>query len=212
MKVRELMTSDVSSCQTQATLTQAAMIMWQRDCGVVPVVDEHQRVVGMVTDRDIAIAAATKNRLIADILVAEIIYGEVKTCDPNDNAEDALKIMRKHQLRRLPVTSRDGVLLGIISLSDFLRNVGKGKDKVPRKKLLNALRDISTFRPLHLHELFAEKKQDFEDEDAHDEPEDTEDSNDNEAISNKAATKEMKADELNRPGKETEDAQVMLDS
>jgi CBS domain-containing protein len=159
MKVRELMTSDVSACQLQDNLTQAVTVMWQRDCGVVPVVDEHQRVVGMVTDRDIAIAAATKNRLASNISVGEIIYGAVKSCDPNDDVEDALKIMRKHQLRRLPVTSKDGVLLGIISISDLLRHT-KGKDKVPAKKLLKTLREISTFRPVFLHEIAAEEPPD----------------------------------------------------
>lgn len=194
------MTSDVSSCQRQATLTQAAMIMWQRDCGVVPVVDEHHRVVGMVTDRDIAIAAATKNRLIADILVAEILYGDVKACDPNDDVEDALKLMRKHQLRRLPVTSRDGVLLGIISLSDLLRNTGKGKDKVPRKKLLNTLREISTFRPIHLHELFAEKEPDDGDLDDIDD-----------ATSGEILMDENNADDLSQLDKEIGDAKVIIE-
>lgn len=165
MKVRELMTSDVNSCQKSDSLTQAATIMWQRDCGVVPVLDEHQRVVGMVTDRDICIAAATKHRLTSKITTGEIIYGAVKSCSPNDDVEDALKIMRKHQLRRLPVTDSDGVLLGIISISDLLRHT-KGKDKVPAKKLLKTLREISSFRPVFLHEIIAENNDnDLPDED-----------------------------------------------
>lgn len=159
MKVRELMTSDVSSCQKQSTLTQIVTIMWQRDCGVVPVVDEHHKIVGIVTDRDICVAVATQNRLASDIMAGEIIYGAVKSCSPSDDVDDALKIMRKHQLRRLPVTDSEGTLLGIVSISDFLRHT-KGKDKVPAKKLLKTLREISSFRPVFLHEISVEENDD----------------------------------------------------
>ncbi|MEP6924971.1 MAG: CBS domain-containing protein [Pyrinomonadaceae bacterium] len=153
MKVREVMTSDVGYCQPDTSLTGAAMIMWQRDCGVVPVVNEQKRVIGMITDRDICIAVATKNRLASDIQVSEIISGKVAFCQPNDDVEDALKTMKKRQLRRLPVTDKDNVLLGIISMGDLL-NVGKGKEI--KKKLLAAIREITSFRPVHLHEITAE--------------------------------------------------------
>lgn len=161
MKVREVMTSDVSFCQPSSTLAEAAMMMWQRDCGVVPVVDEQKKVVGMITDRDICMAVATKNRLASDILAAEIISGKVKSCSPNDDVETALKAMKKKQLRRLPVTSKDGVLLGIVSLSDIAQT-SKGKDL--KKKLLKALREISAFRPPHLHEIASEDKETKDDD------------------------------------------------
>ncbi len=150
MKVRDVMTSDVGYCQPNTTLASAAMIMWRRDCGVVPVVDEQQRVVGMITDRDICIAVSMQNRLASQIKVGEIIYGEVKSCRPDDELEDILKTMKKRQLRRLPVTSKDGVLLGIISIGDLL-NAAKGKEI--KKKLLSTLREISSFRPLQLREI-----------------------------------------------------------
>lgn len=156
MKVRELMTGDVSYCQPTTTLADAAMMMWRRDCGVVPVVDEQKRVVGMITDRDVCMAVATKNRLANDILASEVIFGKVEACEPNDDVEKVLKKMKKKQLRRLPVTSKDGVLLGIVSISDLLHASGS-KGKEIKKKLLIALREISTFRPPHLHELAAEK-------------------------------------------------------
>jgi CBS domain-containing protein len=154
MKVRDCMTTDVGYCQPNAPLTQAAEIMWQRDCGVVPVTDENQRVIGMITDRDICFAVVTKNRLPSDIKTGEVIrQNEVKTCSPGDSIEDALKTLKRHQLRRLPVVNKDGVLVGILALADLIRAMGKDKDAVPRKKLLAALKEISHLRPITLHAL-----------------------------------------------------------
>lgn len=153
MKIREVMTGDVGYCQPNSALTDAAMIMWQRDCGAVPIVDEQNQVVGMITDRDICIATAMQNRLASEIRVGEIISGNVKTCRPNDDLENALKTMKRNQLRRLPVTNENGTLLGIVSISDLL-SAGKNKDF--KKKLFAALREISSFRPVQLHEISVE--------------------------------------------------------
>jgi|GEM_PF-428169 len=154
MKVRDVMTTEVGYCQSDAPLAQAADIMWQRDCGVVPVTDENQRVVGMITDRDICFAVVTKNRLASEIKISEVIsQNEVQSCAPGDAVEDALKTMKRHQIRRLPVVNKEGVLVGILSLADLISGVGKGKDAVPRKKLLAALKEISHLRPITLHAL-----------------------------------------------------------
>jgi CBS domain-containing protein len=154
MKVRDVMTTEVGYCQSDAPLAQAADIMWQRDCGVVPVTDENQRVVGMITDRDICFAVVTKNRLASEIKISEVIsQNKVQSCAPGDAVEDALKTMKRRQLRRLPVVNKEGVLVGILSLADLISGVGKGKDAVPRKKLLAALKEISHLRPITLHAL-----------------------------------------------------------
>lgn len=159
MRVREAMTSDVSFCYQTANLTDAATIMWQRDCGVVPIVNEQKQVIGMITDRDICIAIVTRNQLPWRIPVGEIgLKRKIRSCAPDDEAEDALKTMKKYQLRRLPVVNKeDNVLLGILSISDLLRYAGKGKNHVSRKKVLVTLKEISSFRPVHLHELSAER-------------------------------------------------------
>ena len=163
MKVRDVMTTEVGYCQSDAPLTQAAEIMWQRDCGVVPIVDESQRVIGMITDRDICFAVVTKNRLPGEIKISEVIsQNEVQSCAPGDAVEDALKTMKRRQLRRLPVVNKDGVLVGILSLADLISGVGKGKDAVPRKKLLAALKEISHLRPITLHALSDEDENESE--------------------------------------------------
>jgi predicted transcriptional regulator len=117
------------------------------------VVDEQQKVVGMITDRDICMAAMMKNRPISEILVSEVISGNVKSCSPGDDLEDALKKMKKTQVRRLPVGNRDGALVGIISLSDVLRNA----KEISRKKLVAALQEISHFHAVTLHALDSEE-------------------------------------------------------
>ena len=181
------MTTEVGYCQPDAPLAQAADIMWQRDCGVVPVVDESQRVIGMITDRDICFAVVTKNRLASEIKISEVLsQNEVQSCAPGDAVEDALKTMKRRQLRRLPVVNKDGVLVGILSLADLISGVGKGKDAVPRKKLLAALKEISHLRPITLHafsddENESEKagnEENDEDEDDSDDDSDSDDSDD----------------------------------
>lgn len=156
MKVREVMTSDVSFCGQTTSLAEAAVTMWQRDCGVVPVVDNEKKIVGMITDRDICMALATKNRVAAHITVGEVANGQIVWCEPDDDAETALKTMRQQQVRRLPVVDGDGVLQGVLSISDCLRHAGKGKDKIARKKIFAALRDISSFHRFQLRETTAE--------------------------------------------------------
>jgi FOG: CBS domain len=73
MKVKELMTTDVKRCSPETNLAAAAKIMWEGDCGAVPVTDEHDHVVGVITDRDICIAAATRPRTEGEIPAKEVI-------------------------------------------------------------------------------------------------------------------------------------------
>ena len=183
MKVRDVMTTEVGYCQSDAPLAQAADIMWQRDCGVVPVTDENQRVVGMITDRDICFAVVTKNRLASEIKISEVIsQNKVQSCAPGDAVEDALKTMKRHQIRRLPVVNKEGVLVGILALADLIRGIGKGKDAVPRKKLLAALKEISHLRPITLHALSDddENESDKAGDDENDSQENEEESDDSE--------------------------------
>jgi CBS domain-containing protein len=129
MKVQDIMTADVESCDPQSDLAAAAMIMWKRDCGSVPVVDNERKVVGMITDRDICMALATRNKLAAAIKVGEVISGRVYACAPDDNIKDALEIMQSAQLRRLPVVADGGTLQGILSLNDVVLHSRRGQSK-----------------------------------------------------------------------------------
>lgn len=119
MKVQDVMTYDAQTCSPETNLSAAAMQMWRGDFGVMPVVASG-KVVGVITDRDICMAAATKHRDAAKIRVKEVISGQVYGCSPDTDIREALKIMRKRQVRRLPIISaEDRSLCGILSLNDI---------------------------------------------------------------------------------------------
>ena len=137
MKVKDLMTSDVKSCSPATNLASAAKIMWEGDCGAVPVTDDRGTVVGIITDRDICIAAATRSRLEGEIPVHEVISKTVYTCAPGDDVRTALDTMRSRRVRRLPVVGHDGQLAGIVSLHDIALQVRSSgnRDIVPEAVL-----------------------------------------------------------------------------
>jgi CBS domain-containing protein len=154
MKVFEVMTIDVGYCHPEDNLTKAAQIMWEKDCGVVPVVDAEKRIVGVITDRDIAIAAATRNRRTSSIKAGDMTFRPVKTCAPEDDVKDALKRMRKYKIRRLCVTNQEKELHGIISLSDILLKAGEKKSV--RKLIFSTHEAIAKPSPIVLKEQDAE--------------------------------------------------------
>jgi CBS domain-containing protein len=119
MRVKEIMTSDVKSCTLDTNLATVAKIMWEADCGAVPVTDDRGKVVGVITDRDICIAAATRPRGEGEIPVREVISQRVHTCTPADDVRAALETMKTQQVRRLPVVAQDGRLSGIVTIHDI---------------------------------------------------------------------------------------------
>jgi CBS domain-containing protein len=152
MKVKKLMTEEVEFCHLEDDLTKAVEIMWRRDCGVVPVIDGNGSVVGMITDRDISIAAASRNQKLSEIKIGEVIAnGNLVTCSPDEDVEDALKKMRRKQIKRLSVVSKNGALTGILSITDILL-----KDKKLKKKVFSALKAIAKPRPIVLDEIMEE--------------------------------------------------------
>ena len=118
MKVQNLMNEKVRVCGFNTNLAEAAAIMWESDCGILPVITESGEVEAVITDRDIAIALGTRNQCAYEIPVGEVMAGIVHTCQPEDDIHTALKIMRKAKVRRLPVINGEGKLEGILSLND----------------------------------------------------------------------------------------------
>jgi CBS domain-containing protein len=119
MKVEELMNKRVQSCLPTQTLADAAKVMWDADCGCVPVVDEEGRVAGMVTDRDICFSSYFQSKAPREIVIRDIMSQQVLSCRPGDRIRDAVMTMRNAQIRRLPVTDAAGHLVGILSLNDI---------------------------------------------------------------------------------------------
>jgi CBS domain-containing protein len=144
MLVEDLMTRDVETCRAESDLAEAAAVMWRRDCGAVPVVDGGGLVVGMITDRDICMALAMRGQRAADVKVGEVMSRDVQTCTPVDDVREALEVMRRHQLRRLPVVNSHGQVAGVLSICDVVRRTkkGKGKRRVSRRDTVATLKAI----------------------------------------------------------------------
>lgn len=125
MRIDELMAKDIQTCGPNDSLHRAAQIMWDRDCGIVPVVDDARRVVAMITDRDVCMACFTKNRAPSQIRVSEVASNTVYSIAADDTIDTAERIMREHQVRRLPVVDDAGCLLGLVSINDLSRHAHK---------------------------------------------------------------------------------------
>ena len=136
MKVKELMVRDVKTCFPHDTLNAAAKIMWDYDCGCVPVVDEQALLVGMITDRDLSMAAYTQGTSLTGSQVSSAMAKQVFSCHPDDDLNTAENIMRVHKIRRLPVVDAAGHLVGLISLNDIVR-------EAERERALKGPRQVS---------------------------------------------------------------------
>ena len=125
MKDKDLMTTDLRTCTSDTTVAKAAHLMWEGDCGILPVVD-NGRLVGVVTDRDMYIALATQNARAAEVTVGAVSTKKLATCAPEDDVQAALATMKEARVRRVPVVGFGGTLLGILSMSDMVLAAGKG--------------------------------------------------------------------------------------
>ena len=119
MKVHEVYRHPVKTCTPVTSLDAVGKIMWEGDCGAVPVVDSEGKALGILTDRDLAMAMAAKNRGSAQIIVRELTSEKLFSCTPDDDVAAALKTMQARKVRRLPVVDAQGQLLGLLSLKDI---------------------------------------------------------------------------------------------
>ena len=148
MRVAEMMTRDVRTCFPTDSLNRAAQIMWEGDCGCVPVVDVQGTVVGIVTDRDVCMAAYTQGRRLAEMTVESAASKNVVTVGEGDSLHRAECLMHDAQVRRLPVLDSQGRLVGLLSISDFARRVRELGDGIP-SHIVGALAGISQRRSPH---------------------------------------------------------------
>jgi len=152
MTVRELQTTNVKTVSPDTDLAVVAKLMWEGDCGAVPVVTEDRKVIGIITDRDICIAAATRSKPPAEIRAGDVISSNngIHAVKPEDDVRVALRTMRKHKVRRLPVLDREQRLSGIVSINDLAINASPSlPDSVPAQEFLE------TFQAICAHEKHA---------------------------------------------------------
>ncbi len=120
-RVLDAMTRAVATCGAHESLNRAAQLMWDTDCGAVPIVDDEGRLVGMLTDRDICMAAYTRGLPLTEVSVGSVMSTTLHSCKPGDSLRSLMDAMTTHRVRRVPVIDHDGRLVGIVSLADVAR-------------------------------------------------------------------------------------------
>lgn len=128
MNIRDVMQEHPACCHARDSLEVAAHLMQEHDCGAIPVLDEQERAAGMVTDRDIALAALDARRPLAEIKVSEAMSPRLYSVHPDDDIRQAERVMSKNQVRRLPVVEHGGQVIGIVSLADLALHADKSNE------------------------------------------------------------------------------------
>ena len=123
-RITELMTPNPRTIDQNKPVSDAAKMMRDEDVGVAPIVED-DKLIGMLTDRDIAIRVVAEGRNPDQVIVRDVASKQVVTIDPQQDLDEALRIMAKHRVRRLPVVEEDGKLVGVVAQADVAR---KGDD------------------------------------------------------------------------------------
>jgi CBS domain-containing protein len=119
------MTKDPASCSPSDSVTKAASLMKQHDVGSVPVVESDKRLVGIVTDRDLVVKVVAAGGNIEQARVKDAMTPNPASCREDDDLEQAMKLMKERQVRRMPIVDSSGRLTGIISQADVATRVNK---------------------------------------------------------------------------------------
>ena len=130
MRVEEVMMRTPVCCGPETNLGAATELLWSRNCGMLPIVNAQQKVIGVITDRDLCIALGTRNQLAGEVAVGDVMSGTVYSCRPEDDIHAALDTMAQNRVRRLPVISKEGHLEGILSMDNVVLHAdaaGAGK-------------------------------------------------------------------------------------
>lgn len=132
MRVDSIMSRSVATCAPGDSLDHAARLMWQQDCGCLPVcLDEGRRLVGIITDRDICMSALFSGKALHELQVETAMAHEVQSCSPEESVVEAQRRMAQLRVRRLPVLAADGTLAGLVSLADLAREAAR-QQNAPR--------------------------------------------------------------------------------
>jgi CBS-domain-containing membrane protein len=144
MHVNEVMSRSPRTCSIDDSADAAVRVMWEQDCGAVPVLDHEARVAGIITDRDICIATYFQGAPPSALRVADVMSRDVCTCRVNDGITEAEQAMRQRQVRRLPVVDERQALVGILSVSDLAQNAKRaGRLRSPAGDSLDLLQTVT---------------------------------------------------------------------
>jgi CBS domain-containing protein len=144
MKVHDIMTRNPLTCTPATTAAEAAHLMWEADCGILPVISEGE-IDGVVTDRDLYVALATRNEPASNLRVGAVTTKSIVTCAPDNDVHQALALMKQERVRRIPVVEGAAVV-GIVSINDLIRIADNG-GAVTSEQVLDALKAICSHHP-----------------------------------------------------------------
>jgi len=121
--VRDLMTPDPVCCTPQTSLDAVARVMLENDCGAVPIIENEQnrRLVGIITDRDIVCRVVAQEIPPCSTMVHQVMTRDVATLRPDAKLEDCVRLMARHQVRRIPIVDESGSIVGIVAQADLAR-------------------------------------------------------------------------------------------
>jgi CBS domain-containing protein len=139
MHIKDLMSHPVVTCTAQDCLDIPARLMWEYDCGIVPVVDHEGRLAGVITDRDISMAAYTQGRTLNAIGVTTAMASKPIAAHPEDPIESVEHLMRDNQIRRVPIIDSERRPIGLVSLNDLLRQAARAKKSAVDRELVQVL-------------------------------------------------------------------------
>lgn len=117
-RVRDIMTSDPVCVRPEDSVIAAAQLMRSQHIGPIPVIDHQGRLVGIVTDRDLAIKVVAEGRSPGETKVTDVMSSQPYTRAPNDDVEQVIQTMEEHQVRRVPIVDEECCLVGIVSQAD----------------------------------------------------------------------------------------------
>jgi CBS domain-containing protein len=141
-RVADVMTRNVRSCRPRDTLAAAATAMCDADCRFLPVVDDAGRPIGVVTDGDICLLGTTSHRRLSEMYVRDGMSGSPATCRAGDDVLEPLRVMRRRRIRHLPVVGPQGLLEGVVSLTDIVLKAVEEGSSALMQELSATLRDI----------------------------------------------------------------------
>ena len=146
MKVDRIMEKQVVTCGPEDTLESAAMLMWNHSCGAIPIVGEDGHPMGMITDRDIAMASALQHKPLWQIKAQEVSNNrQIICCESGASAEEAVRKMGEHGVRRLLVVDGDGRIQGLLSIDDAICFAGQSAGEegpLASEDVLSALKEV----------------------------------------------------------------------
>ena len=150
MKVKDIMTPDPKAIWLTESLADAARLMWENDCGVLPIIKDGRKVVGLITDRDICMATVMNQANPSGISVEEVMTGQVYSVNSEDDVAQALQAMQEHKIRRLPVVSAEGELEGILSMNDIVLKASESNGQPAEIEYVDV---VKTYQAICQHPL-----------------------------------------------------------